>query len=418
MVAKIISGKSIIGMLNYNEHKVREGLAECIMASKYGQEPKDMNFYEKLERLEHLAEQNSRSKTNAIHISLNFDVGENISKEQLHSIASRYMDGIGFGEQPFLVYQHHDAGHPHIHIATTNIQPDGKRIDIHNLGRNQSEEARKAIEIEFGLVKAESKKHNQEKGIRAINPEKIAYGKTDTKRAITNVVGAITKQYNFTSLAELNAVLRRYNVIADRGQENTRMFQKKGLVYQVINEQGEKIGIPIKASTIYGKPTLDSLEKQFQENEQHRQYPRAMLKNTLDKIFHINSKMDKATFINLMKKEQVDVIFRQNSQGLIYGLTFIDHKNKAVFKGSDVAAHYSAKKILDKLEPGHRSTIQENPMLSNQKQPSRTLIHEQNFEPINQNSSINLLDTLLPDRQAEGNVDGQFKRKKKRKHHL
>jgi len=418
MVAKIISGKSIIGMLNYNEHKVSEGLAECIMASKYGQEPKDMNFYEKLERLAHLAERNSRSKTNAIHISLNFDVGENISKEQLHSIASRYMDGIGFGEQPFLVYQHHDAGHPHIHIATTNIQPDGKRIDIHNLGRNQSEEARKAIEIEFGLVKAESKKHNQEKGIRAINPEKIAYGKTDTKRAITNVVGAIPKQYNFTSLAELNAVLRRYNVTADRGQEDTRMFQKKGLVYHVINEQGEKIGIPIKASTIYGKPTLDSLEKQFQENEQHRQYPRAMLKNTLDKIFHINPRMDKSTFINLMKKEQVDVIFRQNSQGLIYGLTFIDHKNKAVFKGSDVAAHYSAKKILDKLEPGHRSTVQENPMLSNQKQPSRTPDKKQNFEPTNQRTSINLLDTLLHDRQAEENINAQFKRKKKRKHHL
>ncbi|HEY8660644.1 MAG TPA: hypothetical protein VIL78_16525, partial [Hanamia sp.] len=89
-----------------------------------------------------------------------------------------------------------------------------------------------------------------------------------------------------------------------------------------------------------------------------------------------------------------------------------------VFKGSDVAAHYSAKKILDKLEPGHKSTIQENSILSNQKQPSRTPDKEQNFEPTNQRTSINLLDTLLDDRQAEENINAQFKRKKKRKHHL
>ena len=68
------------------------------------------------------------------------------------------MDKISFGEQPFLVYNHTDAGHPHIHIATINIKPDGNRIDIHNIGRNQSEQARKEIEIEFNLIKASKRK--------------------------------------------------------------------------------------------------------------------------------------------------------------------------------------------------------------------------------------------------------------------
>ena len=53
---------------------------------------------------------------------------DKLSKEKLKEIANEYMQKIGFGEQPYLLYQHHDAGHPHIHIVTTNIKADGKRI--------------------------------------------------------------------------------------------------------------------------------------------------------------------------------------------------------------------------------------------------------------------------------------------------
>lgn len=410
MVAKISSGASIIGMLNYNENKVGEGQAGLIMASKYGREPEELNFYQKLERLTHLAERNSRAKTNAVHISLNFDVGENLGKEQLHSIACRYMEGIGFGDQPFLVYRHFDAGHPHLHIATTNIKPDGKRIDLHYLGKTKSEETRKAIEIEFGLIKAENKQ-KQAPGIRPVKPEKILYGKVDTKRAITNAVHHLTNQYNYTNLAELNVLLKQYNVIADRGAEDTRMFQKGGLVYQALSEKGEKIGVPIKASTIYGNPTLKNLQKKFEQNEPNRKYPKAMLKNTLDKTFHLNPKMDKATFISLLKKEQVGAIFRENSQGKIYGLNFIDHKNKAVFKGSDIAEHYSASRVLNRLEPGKKLVAGE----PQQKPETTPAEKQQSTAQHQQHTTTGITDILLPGQQYDEQVAKGFKRKKKRK---
>jgi len=60
-----------------------------------------------------------------------------------------YMEKIGFCEQPYLIYRHYDAGHPHIHIVSINIRRDGSRISLHNIGRNQSEKARKEIENEF-----------------------------------------------------------------------------------------------------------------------------------------------------------------------------------------------------------------------------------------------------------------------------
>src|SRR4051795_9469405 len=167
------------------------------------------------------------------------------------------MQKIGFGEQPYLVYQHHDAGHPHLHIVTTNIKQDGKRIALHNLGQHQSMKASKEIEQEFDLVKALSKTRMRYE-LQPVNAQKVQYGKSETKRAITNVLDAVLPYYKYTSLAELNAILKLYNVVADRGSEQSRIYKNEGLVYHILNEQGEKIGIPIKASLIYNKPTLRS----------------------------------------------------------------------------------------------------------------------------------------------------------------
>src|SRR5690606_7337237 len=98
---------------------------------------------------------NSKVTRNSVHISLNFDPSEkDLSDGRLIEIAKRYMQGIGFSEQPFLIYRHLDAGHPHIHLVSTKVRSDGSRIDMHNIGRNQSEMVRCIIEREFNLVRA------------------------------------------------------------------------------------------------------------------------------------------------------------------------------------------------------------------------------------------------------------------------
>src|SRR5476651_1083858 len=154
MVAKIKSGKSLIGALNYNENKVKAGKAELIASSGYAKNYDMLTFYDKLFRLKDLAERNIRTRTNTLHLSLNFDLTEKLDAEKLVNIADEYMKGIGFENQPYLIYKHFDAGHPHIHIVSTNIEADGKRISLHNIGELKSEPARKAIEIDFGLVQA------------------------------------------------------------------------------------------------------------------------------------------------------------------------------------------------------------------------------------------------------------------------
>ncbi|MFT3932800.1 MAG: relaxase/mobilization nuclease domain-containing protein [Chitinophagaceae bacterium] len=150
------------------------------------------------------------------------------------------------------VYRHYDSGHPHIHIVSTNIQRDGKRISMHNMGRNQSEKARKEIEIEFGLVKAESEKLAEGIQLIPVNAQKVIYGKAATKQAISNVLLQVIDKYKYSSLAELNAILKLYNVVAISGDKGSVKFQQKGLTnyglsYRVLDENGNAIGAPIKA---------------------------------------------------------------------------------------------------------------------------------------------------------------------------
>jgi hypothetical protein len=349
MVVKIVSGTSIRGLLNYNENKVTEGIADLLMASRFGAELDQLNFIAKLNRFQHLTDLNSRVKTNSIHIMLNFDSAEHLNPATLQQIASEYMERIGFGEQPYLVYRHKDASHPHLHIVTTNMQADGTRINIHNLGKTLSETARKELEIEFNLVKAEGRHNSNTLGITPASVEAANYGKTPTKRAINNVVGIVVQNYKFTSLAELNAILKQFNVTADRGKADSQMFERRGLVYSILDEKGNRIGIPFKASALSGKPTLNNLEKLFEANKEKRLPYKETLKRQIDNVFGKYSTLTKATFIAELQKQNINVVFRENDQGLVYGLTFIDNRNKTVFNGSDLGKAYAAKAILEKF---------------------------------------------------------------------
>src|SRR5687768_550975 len=110
MVAIIKTGSSIHRILNYNEQKVKEGVAECIAAVNY---PKDVHLLtvnNKLNRLLNQARLNENVARKSVHISLNFDPSEKLSHDCLREIADVYMEKIGFGKQPYLVYEHHDAG--------------------------------------------------------------------------------------------------------------------------------------------------------------------------------------------------------------------------------------------------------------------------------------------------------------------
>jgi hypothetical protein len=350
MVAKVVSGKSIRGILIYNEEKVGKGEAKVLLASGFATDVDRLNFHQRLYRFEQLTNLNARTKTNALHISLNFHADDRLDAGKLQMIASEYMDKLGFGEQPFIAYQHFDTAHTHLHIATVNIKRDGQRMNIHDIGKKVSEPIRKELEIKYGLVKAEGRMPANEPYLRAAE-----YGAAPTRKQLNNITKAVMRDYAYTSFAEYKAVLAQFTVHVDRGFEDSVMFEKKGLVYSIADKLGDPVGVPFKASSFYRGATMKELEKKFEKNSEKRKAFKQSLKERIDRVVDKYSLVRKETLIKELAREQVALVLRRNETGLIYGLTFIDHKHRTVFNGSDLSKAYAAKAVTvmfsDRDEP-------------------------------------------------------------------
>ena len=418
MVAKITTPKSIEAALNYNEKKVQKSKAVCLHAANYLKDAKDMNFYQKLAGFERLNSLNERATTKTLHVSLNFDPSEKLAESKLLQIASAYMEMIGFGQQPYLVYKHEDAGHPHIHIVSTTIKADGSRINTHNIGRNQSEKARKEIEQLYGLVKAERQQQLPKPGIKPVDVEKAVYGKSETKRSISNIVGAVYSQYKFTSLPEFNAALKQFNVVADRGKEEGRVFKNRGLVYRILDAAGNKVGVPIKASSIGCKPILANLEKKFAANEAAKESLKPFVKIKLDDCLS-QSPSSIQELTEQLKQKNIYTVLRQNTEGRLFGITFVDNQNKVVFNGSDLGKGYSAAALQSMLAAGTEKSLNNDETkgsgsgssiekkMGQQKQQDKTI-------PL-KTKNESALDVLLSTKEQYDNIPNSLLKKKRKK---
>lgn len=426
MVAVIKTGHSMHRIFNYNENKVKEGVAKCIGAENFPLNADEMSLKIKLGFLLRRMKLNENVKRNSVHISLNFDPSEShFSREKLMEIAKVYMQKIGFGEQPYLVYQHYDAGHPHIHLVTTNIQANGKRIDLHHLGIRKSEPARKEIEKAFVLVVAQGRQTKQPFELEPVIMSKVHYGKLQSKKAIRNVLDGILNTYKYTSLPELNAILRQYNVLADRGSEDSRIFKGGGLIYRILDEDGKPVGVPIKASDFYNKPTLKFLEEKYNLNNTKRQPFKARVKNEIDQAL-AGKKPALDELIKQLEKKGIHTALRQNDAGLIYGITYVDHQTKCVFNGSALGKRYSAKAIMErcliKEVPGqdlHSLHPVRKPSIGLQSPATaatetRDSANAPQYFQHNQSSNA-ILDSLLQVEKSADYVPGQLKKKKRKR---
>ena len=418
MVAIIKTGSSIRATFFYNENKVKDGIADCIMAKNYPMDLEVMNENHRLKMLLKIASANENVTRNSVHISLNFAAEDQLSRERLQEIATEYMEGIGFGKQPYLVYQHHDAGHNHIHIVSIKVRPDGSRIDMNNIGRNQSETARKQIEQKYGLVRAE----DHRKGLfqmKPVNALKVQYGKAETRAAIAAVLDAVVSKYRYTSLAELNAVLKQYNVYADRGDKDSRTHKHGGLFYRALDNEGNPVGVPIKASLFPDKPTLKFLEGRFVMNDTLRQPHKDQLRTEINYAMY-QPRLSLQTLKRELGNQGIDMVLRQNHQGDLYGVSFVDHRTKCVWNGSDLGKQYSIKGLLERLRERTgliqkhqvgKTTLQAS---SNLKSDTNTNLKE-SFSNTPAESKESLLEAMLRQEQGADYLPPHLCKKKQKK---
>jgi Relaxase/Mobilisation nuclease domain len=300
---------------------------------------------------------NTRTEKNTLHISLNFARGEQLDNDKLIAIAERYMQGIGFADQPYLVWQHHDAGHPHIHIMTTAIRADGSRIDLYRIGARLSEPARKAIESEFNLIPAQGLKTQAEQKLGQLTePSKLEYGpEAETKQKMSDIIQFVGQAYKFTTIGEFNAILRQYNVVADQGKPGSRTYEGKGLTYRALDERGKKIGSTVKASDFEFRPTQKWLGEKFKTNEMQREEFHSAIRDKIDWVL-LEKPKSVDEFDALLRQEGIRLIAWKNDQGQVYGLTYVDMEDRSAVNGRALGKEYTLGAIearMEKQDAGH-----------------------------------------------------------------
>jgi hypothetical protein len=383
MVARVVPTKDMRQTLLYNEEKLEQQKALFLGAFNYWQEDAALTFDDKLHRFRNLSVLNERSRAQTIHLSLNFHPDDQLADKKMRQIAAEFMKQIDFADQPFLVYRHLDAGHPHMHVVTINIRPDGSRISndqrsIPNLMRVCA-----ALEDKHHLTPAgpadwqqrlhpESLRHPQ----RTEGAQSLTYGQTPTKTGIARVLNHVLDKYNYTSLDHLNAVLSMYHVRADRGSEQGIMYRNRGLYYRMIDDNGKKIGAPIKASSFEQRPILNYLEKKFREN---RLKPRNELhvRVWIDWTLHGTTVTSLQEFNKDLSKDRIRLV---NLPKL--GFFYIDFADYSVHRDSDLGPTYTPVAILRRtgLDKALETYALQN--ISTLKPKDRSLLQRPEADPI------------------------------------
>jgi hypothetical protein len=324
MVARINTSGDLGRVLGYNEKKVAQNKAELLSARNFLQEKNRLTPAEKFQRFQHLNELNPRSDINTLHISLNFQPTEKLTDTQLTTIADRYMQGLRLDHQPYLVYRHDDAQHPHLHIVSSLIQPDGRRVQTNYIGARLSEPTRKAIEAEFNLAPIRGKKQSP--------------GHDEADGTLRQAIETVNRDYRFSNLDEYNALLRQHRVLADPGSPNSRTRKHGGLLYHALDDQGNRVGVPVKASLLPNKPTLRSLQEKFNESAiQHPQDLQA-IRRKVDWA-RLQNPNDLPALLADLHEARVDVlIHRQHHQDTII---YIDHDRKTAITGDQLGKAYT-----------------------------------------------------------------------------
>ena len=348
MRPKIMPCHNIARSLRYNEQKVEQGKAECILAGNFLKDVSQLEFEDKLYRFWRRMDLNERVTTN-LHITLNFDPSDKLSNEQMKKIARFYMKELGFEWQPYLVYRHNDAGHPHCHIVTTHVLPNGDPMDLYNIGRNQSEKARQLIEAEFGLVTAEMKQQAREQSQKIDGVSKITYGEGSTSQSISRVLEYVTKHYKYTSLQDFNAILRLYRLEAYRGREDSQLYLHRGLLYRVLDQYGKYIGVPLKASFFDCKPTLDNLEKQFVLNQTEKLAHKVSTSCTVHwALWH--NQPDFHELHSKLVEERICMVLQYDKQGRCKDVNYVDFRHKCVYNGDELGKSCNRQAIQEVLD--------------------------------------------------------------------
>ena len=335
MIAKISATENLGGALGYNFKKVEKGEASILLAAELYQDREGRYTMEDvLTDMEALIPKKCRTKKAVFHCSLNPHPNEKLSDEQLVQIAKEYMEALGYGNQPYIVFKHNDISREHIHIVSLRVDSKGRKIND-RFEKRRSKQITDALERKYNLIPSSKVSEH------AAETPKVDIDRGNIKEQVASVLRMVLKHNCFCSLGELNAILSAYNLAVEEVKTEFRGRKYDGLVYVPTDDKGDKVSSPIHASDIGRGVGYTAVQNRMQKSKQAIKPLISIIRYRVLQTMRTSPKTEEELRQRL-EEQGLRVFIRKNESGRIYGITFIDDKEGIALNGSRLGKGYAA----------------------------------------------------------------------------
>ena len=336
MIAKISATENLGGALGYNFKKVEKGEANILLATElYQSKDGRYTMEDVLADMEALIPKNCRTKKTVFHCSLNPHPDEKLSDETLMQIAKEYMEALGYGKQPYIVFKHNDIAREHIHIVSLRVDSEGKKIND-KFEKRRSKQITDTLERKYNLIPSSKVSDKEE-----VETPKVDISKGNIKEQVASALRMVLKHYRFCSLGELNAVLSKYNLAVEEVKTEFRGKKYDGLVYVPTDDKGDKVSSPIHASDIGRGVGYTAVQNRMQKSKQNVKPLIPTVRNKVLQTMRTSPNTEKELRQRL-EEQGLRVVIRKNESSRIYGITFIDDEQGVALNGSRLGKGYAA----------------------------------------------------------------------------
>ena len=404
MVANIRTGTTVGGAIRYNEEKGNRWQVELLVWNRMldpFDTPGRMSHERCMASFEPFLQANRRTTNTVFHVSLNPSPEDCLTDEQLGEIAREYMERMGYGEQPYIVFKHQDIAREHLHIVSLRIDREGRKLP-HDFEARRSVEITRDLEQKYGLHPSIKGQELQDReGLR-----KVDYQKGDVKQQVSSTVRSCLRHYRCASFGEWRTLLEAFNVSAEERTGTIDGRDYAGLIYGALTDDGYGIGTPFKSSRIGKDVGYEALQRYYERSKTALK-ELGVLDGLRNKIADgMARSSSRAEFCERLHDTGVDAVFRLNAAGRIYGVTFIDHKQGIVANGSLLGRNFSANVFEQLFHAEEQNQIIHEHQTDILKEPN--IGKPPSFNPVNA-----ILD--LADVQAFEEQQQQLKKRKKKR---
>ena len=396
MIAKISATENLGGALGYNFKKVEKGEASILLAQGlYQNKEGTYTMAEVFTDMQALISEKHRTKKMVFHCSLNPHPDEKLSDETLMQIAREYMEALGYGNQPYIVFKHNDIAREHIHIVSLRVDSRGQKIND-KFEKRRSKKITDALEKRFGLIPSSKV---ADKAVE--ETPKIDTTQRNIKKQVASALRIVLKHYRFCSLGELNAILSKYNLAVEEVKTEFRGKKYDGLVYVPTDEKGNKAGTPIHASDIGRGVGYTVVQNRMQKSKQAIKPLVPTIRGKVLQAMRTSPQTEK-DLQSRLEEQGLCVVIRKNSNGRIYGITFIDDKAGIALNGSRLGKGYAANVFNTYFSNPTHNPFLDEALYGN---PSVRLEASPTVQPLQSDTenADNLIDELIEDM-----ADGSF----------